>query len=386
MIEPFAHKASAPFAHTSGPRDAKVVICGEAWGEAEAETGRPFVGVSGKELWRMLGEAWPEVAPIDYQRTMRALYMRDHGWIDVREDWLREASVLLTNVFAFRPDANDLETICVPKAERGEPYPWPAMKQGGYVPRKIMAPEVDRLLAELKAYPRNLVIAAGNAALAALCHTSGIMSRRGAICESAALPGLKVLPTIHPAAIMRQWQQRPTVLQDLMKAAIERRFPEIRRPERYICINPSIEEINGFCDVARDAWRMAIDIETMNGQIRCVGFAVQRQSAIVVPFIDKAKPGWSYWSDPADELRAWDLVAALCDLPCQKIFQNGLYDIQYLVKSGCPVRNMTADTMLLHHSMYPELPKSLGFLGSVYTNERAWKLLRKDSEELKRDE
>jgi hypothetical protein len=47
---------------------------------------------------------------------------------------------------------------------------------------------------------------------------------------------------------------------------------------------------------------------------------------------------------------------------------------------------MTADTMLLHHSMYPELPKSLGFLGSIYTNEAAWKLMRRDAEELKRDE
>jgi hypothetical protein len=47
---------------------------------------------------------------------------------------------------------------------------------------------------------------------------------------------------------------------------------------------------------------------------------------------------------------------------------------------------MTADTMLLHHAMYPELPKSLGFLGSIYTNESAWKLMRQDSEELKRDE
>jgi hypothetical protein len=31
--------------------------------------------------------------------------------------------------------------------------------------------------------------------------------------------------------------------------------------------------------------------------------------------------------------------------------------------------------MLLHHSLQPELPKSLGFLGSLYTNEQAWKHL-----------
>jgi hypothetical protein len=32
--------------------------------------------------------------------------------------------------------------------------------------------------------------------------------------------------------------------------------------------------------------------------------------------------------------------------------------------------------MILHHSMYPEMPKSLAFLGSIYTNEVAWKKMR----------
>jgi hypothetical protein len=31
--------------------------------------------------------------------------------------------------------------------------------------------------------------------------------------------------------------------------------------------------------------------------------------------------------------------------------------------------------------MYPELQKSLGFLGSIYTNESPWKLLRKRKKE-----
>ena len=42
---------------TSGPRDAKIVIIGESWGEHEAREQCPFVGPSGKELDRMLAEA-----------------------------------------------------------------------------------------------------------------------------------------------------------------------------------------------------------------------------------------------------------------------------------------------------------------------------------------
>ena len=42
---------------TSGPRDAKIVIVGEAWGFEEQQAQAPFVGASGKELTRMLAEA-----------------------------------------------------------------------------------------------------------------------------------------------------------------------------------------------------------------------------------------------------------------------------------------------------------------------------------------
>ena len=46
-----------PFAHTSGPTNAKLVLVGEAWGEQEALVQRPFIGYSGQELTRMLDEA-----------------------------------------------------------------------------------------------------------------------------------------------------------------------------------------------------------------------------------------------------------------------------------------------------------------------------------------
>jgi len=41
--------------------------------------------------------------------------------------------------------------------------------------------------------------------------------------------------------------------------------------------------------------------------------------------------------------------------------------------------------MLLHHALQPESLKGLGFLGSIYTDESNWKLMRK-STTIKRDE
>jgi hypothetical protein len=52
---------------------------------------------------------------------------------------------------------------------------------------------------------------------------------------------------------------------------------------------------------------------------------------------------------------------------------------------GLKIQNCTEDTMLLHHALYPELQKGLGFLGSIYTNESSWKnTYRKTT--LKKDE
>jgi hypothetical protein len=53
---------------------------------------------------------------------------------------------------------------------------------------------------------------------------------------------------------------------------------------------------------------------------------------------------------------------------------------------GLRPANVAEDTMLLHHSLFPELPKGLGFLGSIYTNEASWKLMHGLTDTEKRDE
>ena len=47
---------------------------------------------------------------------------------------------------------------------------------------------------------------------------------------------------------------------------------------------------------------------------------------------------------------------------------------------------MIHDTMHAQHSLQPEQEKGLGFLGSIYTNESAWKTLAKFSKSTKADE
>lgn len=391
-----------PFAHTAGPRDASLVMVGEAWGETEERVGGiPFAGASGREFARMLVETgWD-----DPRGTLaRAVEAREDGvWLGLREEWLQASGVMLTNVFALRPISNNLGYLCATKSELPASYDLPPVRTENprYVNTQYL-PHLQRLARELVLCPRSLILCLGGTASWALVGSSAIGRLRGAVTlrgrlapvahgQSQLLPTWKVLPTFHPASIFRAWAWRVIVLADLLKARREREFPEVHRPRRSVITFPTIEEVETWADetLCADAPYVALspDIETMNGQIRCIGFARSRSESLVIPFIRDAGGG-SYWATGEDELRAWCAVARLLASPLPKIMQNGLFDLQYLTRAGLHVVNARHDTMLLHHVMYPEMQKSLGFLGSVYTSEAAWKTMRlhKGEEELKRDE
>jgi Uracil DNA glycosylase superfamily/3'-5' exonuclease len=348
-----------PFAHSLGPKTAKLAVVAEAWGEHEDMFKAPLVWWSGVELARMFNET--HLGP-----PIRVPY----GGIEpfMISHWLSTGH-FYTNVFAERPPNNELDNWCVAKKDLPKDYNLPAIKQGRYI-RPEFLHHVERLYVELNEVKPNLILALGGISCWALMGVTGITKLRGAITWGTTVP-FKILPTYHPAYILRVWQQRTVVLQDLLKADRERAFPELRRPERWLIIDPTLEDIREW--MRRPATHYACDIETDRGQITMIGFARSKSDAIVIPFI---KGGKSYWSSHEDEVRAWYLVKELLEGDKVKIFQNGLFDLSYIAHTGIRPRNCTEDLMLLHHALFPEMRKGLGFLGSVYTNEIAWKLAR----------
>lgn len=349
------HIVKPAFKHSLGPKSARIALVGESWGEQEELVGLPFQGTSGQELTRMLTEAG-----------------------------IARRECFFTNVFPLRPARNDIKTLCSKRAEVSKDYSFPPLSSGNYIQEQYLG-ELPRLREELLTVAPNLIIALGNSACWALLRSTRIGSIRGAVAESTLCPGMKVLPIMHPAAILRNWSDRPVAVADFMKAKREMEFSEIRRPEREILVAPTLEEIWEW--TSRPATHYACDIETMRGQIDMIGFARSASDAIVIPFVDNTKPGRNFWPTLSEELEAWSAVRQLLQSPVEKIFQNGLYDTQYIWRRGITPRNCTEDTMLLHHSLYPELKKGLGFLGSIYTSESSWKLMRTNQqEELKRDE
>lgn len=337
----------------------------------------------------MLGEAMPNVAPELHLRATE-LHRYGNAWIGERKAWLDEAGIAMTNVLAFRPPDNKVEQLCGSKAEVGAyAASFPPIQKGKYLREEYLS-ELDRLATELAHWQPNLVVACGNTAIWALLRVTNIGSIRGTVTMGrlGSWSG-KVLPTYHPAGVMRQWSWRPIVVSDFMKASREAASPDIIRPKRRVLVEPTIHEVLDWTErtIAVQPEAMACDIETRGGQISCIGFAPSREEACVIPFIDFGKPNWSYWDNVGDEKLAWQCAQRLCESPVPKIFQNGVYDAQYIMKMGLKINAMLEDTMLLHHSLFPELQKGLGFLGSIYSNEPAWKLMRHFTPDtVKRDE
>lgn len=339
------------------------MIVGEAWGEEERNAHMPFVGPSGKILNGML---------------------RQVGI--VREE------CYITNVFNLQPQPkNDVESLCGPKATALPGYA--ALRAGKYV-RAEFADELTRLYREIANEQPTLIIALGASAAWALLGTSGIKKIRGApsLLADRALAAvgrqIKVLPTYHPAAVMREFSLRSIVIADLDKAKREAEFPELRRPQREIWIEPTLSDLADFEHLfIAESDSLSVDIETAGDQITCVGFAPSHDRAIVVPFVDATRSDGNYWRSLHDELMAWQYVRDWCKLAKRVVGQNFLFDIHFLWRRyGIPVPGATDDTMLLHHALQPEMEKGLGFLATIYTDELAWKFMRAKHETIKRED
>lgn len=353
-----------PIVPPYGPTSARIAIVGEAPDEEESRQGRPLVGASGQELARMLSIAG-----------------------------LNLADCFKTNVFSRQPTGNNLALYGV---ERKDASPQsvalgPLTDQPTTYIKDEWLGEIDRLRGELMEVKPNVVVALGNTACWALLGQSGIGGLRGSLFPVRLAgqtmdvplwpaPGerpLKVLPTYHPAAVLRQWSMRPVVIADFEKARTESLSPDLVYDDAEFWLNPTIEDLMDFGRryMVDAVGPIATDVETKAGQITCVGFAPTPDRAIVVPFwVDGPEP--NYWPTVAKERAAWRWVQRWCEAPVAKVLQNGMYDTQYFLTMGIRPRNFSEDTMLAHHSKYSEMQKGLGFLGSVYANFPNWKKMR----------
>lgn len=324
----------------------RIAIVGDFLSHEDTITGRPFSGGAGKFLHALL---------------------RQCG-IDSRE-------ALMTNVFQTFPQlSGKVADLCGDKTTAVANFPM--LEKGLYIHQEHRH-HLDRLFLQLDTFKPNCIIALGPLAAWALTKTYGVKKIRGAPLQG--YNKFKVLVTYHPMSVIRQYSLYPVFASDLQKAAKEALFPQVVRPARFIHVEPSYTDLLDFeREFITPSDSLSIDIETAERQITCIGFAPSPERAIVIPFTDDTRATHNYWPDLETEMLVWEWVRRICALPKARIVgQNFNYDMKFLLQSyGIPVTHASDDIMLLHHSMQPEMEKSLGFMASIYTTELAWKFMR----------
>lgn len=316
-----------------GPSNPKIIIIGEAPGYYEDQAGKPFVGPSGAELDSLL---------------------RDAG-INRKDCWV-------TNVVKVRPPENNLKRL-------------------GEVQTDIVK-EHAALYEELSAFSPNVYIALGNTALQALTDKRGIRDWRGSILQSKLGP--KLVATFHPAHLIRSednetqaaYWQRHVALLDIVRAKEESLTRELRLPYRNLQICKDPGHLWNFLHQNRDSKYLSIDIESRFCLPFCVGISFHKGEALSIPLFSDYSP------HPLTKTQLkeyWRLLGNLFQNPqYKKIGQNFKYDDGKLGLYGLQIDSLYADTQLMMHTCYPELPKSLAFIASIFTREPYYKDEGKD--------
>ena len=231
--------------------------------------------------------------------------------------------------------------------------------------------EYVRLLqAEMSEVGANIIVAAGGAAFAALCSLGHLSTYRGYLFPSTSLPDRKVIPIHHPNSAMRgMYTYRYMIASDLSKARGESEFPELRRPERsLIYSHQSVGDALDWLRYYEEQDIVGFDIEVINHEVSCISFSSDPNTACVIPIADR----WTL----DEEFLIWRGIQKVLGNPkSKKIIQNSMFDVPFLLtRSGIVTRGEIHDTMIAHSIMFPELQKSLGFLGSIYCGaQEYWK-------------
>lgn len=222
----------------------------------------------------------------------------------------------------------------------------------------------------------NLVVALGAQALEATCGPAKRIGKwRGSIIKGVdAIGGKKVIPTYHPAATLHgTYLWRYVIISDFKKAARHKEFPALNLPQRNHIIRPRLNEIIEFLHMCKKKGIMATDLEVINHQIACFSLCCHPNETMTVPLTNQ--DGSDYWSID-EEIDIWTEYAKIMNDPdVDKVNQNLIgFDSPFLFyQMGIFTAGKLLDTMIAQSVMYPEFPKGLDFITSLYTDEPYYK-------------
>lgn len=334
----FLPNSANPIVPAAGFKTSQLCLLGEAPGADEVRMMKPFIGAAGGVLDQCLHAAG-----------------------------IVRGSCYITNVVKERPTKNEIHPFFDGRRFSARGLAW-----------------VESLYDELSTCNANCFVALGSTAMAALTgRTELVPSKhkpcfRGYVMEipdelwgiPTGLGGRKVIPTRHPAAALRgQYILRYYITADLKKALQESKFRELIRPYRDLYY--TFSGLNDVLDVLHrleDHPLLSVDIEVLNYEVSCIGLAPSPKESYSIPIHGR-------WNED-DEMALWMGLSRLLSNERQiKVFQNGIFDVNFLAAHmGVRVKGPIMDTMVAHHIIYPDMLKSLEFLGSLYCGaQEHWK-------------
>lgn len=186
---------------------------------------------------------------------------------------------------------------------------------------------------------------------------------RGSFLPCPLVQGLKIIPTYSGGHIYKNnSNDEAVVFNDIQKAKEYCHTISLCYPEHEIKIirdhNEAIDVLDAACHIREP---LACDIETRGGLLTAFGIAYDKSHASVIMKDHLAIP------------RVLQALGRFAKSDAHKIFHNAMYDTFHGAYYYRLLWRNFDDTMLMQHSAYPALLKSLGFCSSLYTNAPYWK-------------
>lgn len=311
-----------------GSIDAPIVIVGESPGSMELIAGQPFIGPSGRLLSTLL-----------------------------KEVGIEESDCFITNAFKCLPPRS--------KDAQGNSV------KGALINDACRACR-SKLMREIAARPRQLVITMGSAAARSLSESWGysITKSRGQVLEGIEgfdgepVSELGVLPTLHPAYILRNPAAMPQLRSDMRKAADMLNGKQFPKPKIQYVVIDDVETLRRVIDKAYRALpigeklRVVADIETtgldrFQEKFLCIGFIFEHQivenGTNLVYIIDiRSRPS-------GQKNRAEVLKKLFSYMPsgAEWIWHNGKFDTSFMRAKKIPRAQcrVDQDTLLLSYTL-----------------------------------
>jgi len=334
----------------AGPCPARVMIVSDAPTYDEVRRNLPLIGYSGVEFDKMLHEAGIERSQCFVTNVLRSPAPRGYA----------------ENLFALKK--KDITQEHKP------------------LRNKLALPLVffglELLKREIEMCRPNVIIALGNVSMFVLTGEWGVRAWRSSILQCDLELSLdykpKVIPTLHPSAVLRQWQWRQIIVHDLRRASKNSKTKDYTPPNFRFVTQPNFTQVLGVLNklqarVETEPTDLAVDIETKGGHITCIGLGWSTEEAICIPFMTLQNVN-GYWNLDEEAFLVFKLYKLFTHPNCRVLGQNFLYDSQYIYRHWHFIPNLYQDVMLSHHSCFSNMQKSLGFLSSLYSETHVyWK-------------